>query len=84
MLNTEMIINSEKKSADFQGRAQRAALGAFLRDINSKITEIPQCSALGTTLHDIKVFMAKESTKAQMNLHICAVSPEHQLLTSIR
>ena len=55
MLNTEMIINSEKKSADFQGRAQRAALGALVRDINGKIAGILQCGALGTTLHEINV-----------------------------
>ena len=45
----EKVINREKISR-FSSCALRPTLGAFLRDISSKIAEIQQCSALGTTL----------------------------------
>ena len=49
-LNTEIEENSEKISR-FSRCALRPALGVFLRDIGAKIAGIPQCRALGTTLH---------------------------------
>ena len=48
LLNTETVINSEKKR--FFNGTHRPVLGVFLRDTDGKIVGIPQCHSLGTTM----------------------------------
>ena len=71
----------------FSRCALRPALGAFLRDMGSKIAGIPQCRALGTTLLDDYKFVVYtdnkplthvlSSAKLDATDHICLASLDY-------